>query len=32
MSIARVASIRAMSCGVDTIIAPAGFHFWVRVI
>src|ERR671914_604047 len=32
MSIALVASISARSCGVDTITAPAGFHFWVSVI
>ena len=32
MSIARVASISDRSCGVETITAPAGFHFWIRVI
>ena len=30
-SIARVASISARSCGVDTITAPAGLCFWIMV-
>ena len=30
-SIARVASISARSCGVETITAPAGLCFWIMV-